>query len=437
MPKPQSAPSLAGRANTIRDLLTRKQQGFILLFCAVGFVLRMAVAFWGPDHFWSYTAYYNLANVVAHGGGYCMTPDGQLCAYFPPVYPTILAACILTGHAKAAIILVSSLIGAGTVALTFLIGRTLFDPLVGLLASCYAALYPYFVWHDAVVQENSTLAFMLTGTVFLLLRSNRSTSPWTWLASGAMLAISALTKANLLLFIPLALIWMAVFAPGNPVLRLRRLAWVALGVALALGPWVVRTWRLAGAPVLYSNGGFSLWTANHRLIFDYFPEQSIDAAARPEWDDLKPEEQREVLDIRDPQGIRQSRWYWAKGAAFIQAHPWLTLTRAVDKIWIAFSPRFSPAKGWGFQTVYFLFYFPILILSGVGAWHSRRQWRELGSIGMLVLAFVLCTAVFWAHTSHRMYLEPFLMILAARALIPSATSTSEAAVGTAALYTGN
>jgi hypothetical protein len=94
----------------------------MLLLFGLAVLLRAGAIWWEPNHFWSYTAYYDLASVVANGGGYCMSPDGKLCAYFPPVYPTILAACILTGHARAAIILVGSLIGAGRALLTFLIG---------------------------------------------------------------------------------------------------------------------------------------------------------------------------------------------------------------------------------------------------------------------------------------------------------------------------
>jgi hypothetical protein len=228
-----------------------------------------------------------------------------------------------------------------------------------------------------------------------------------------MLALSVLTKANLLLFVPFALVWMAFFAPGDLALRTRRVLWVGLGVALLLGPWVVRTWRITGTPILYSNSGFSLWTSNHRLTFDYFPEQSIDEAHTPEWNDVKPEEQREFLALAGPQGIQQASWYWDKGMAFIRSNPGLTLRRGLYKIWIAFSPRFSPAKAWGEQTVYFVSYFPLFVLSLIGAWVARLQWRETGYIYMLTLTFALGSAVFWAHTSHRMYVEPYLMILAA------------------------
>src|SRR5262249_7677472 len=144
--------------------------------------------------------------------------------------------------------------------------------------------------------ENGVLAFVLAIAVYLLLKVNREESRPVWLAAGMALGVAALTKANLLLFLPLALAW----AWG------RKMIWVGGGLILVLTPWVARTWRLAGEPILYSNGGFSLWTANHRLTFDYFPVTSIDDAAGPEWDDLTAAEQAEFNAVQDSQGIRQT-----------------------------------------------------------------------------------------------------------------------------------
>src|SRR5271166_6940600 len=113
--------------------MKRHKKTAVMLLCALAFLLRAAVAFFGPDHFWSYTNYFSMASNVIEGRGYCLGEDGGYCAYFPPVYPTVLAAGILTGHPRTAIILLSSVIGAGTVWLTFLIGRALFGPACGLL----------------------------------------------------------------------------------------------------------------------------------------------------------------------------------------------------------------------------------------------------------------------------------------------------------------
>jgi 4-amino-4-deoxy-L-arabinose transferase-like glycosyltransferase len=377
----------------------------VVLLCIVAVMLRVGAIVISPGHFWAYTVYYDMAKVVAAGGGYCLSP-GAMCAYFPPVYPTVLAACILTGHPMIAIMTAGALAGAGTVWLTFLIGRRLFGDTTGLVASAYATVYPYFVWHDAVLQETATLTLVVAAAIYLLIWSRATMSRWLWLGAGAMLGLTVLTKANLLLFVPFALAWTWLFG-------WRRVMWVTLGVALTLGPWVVRTWRITGSPILYSNGGQALWASNHAQTFDYFPRKSIDDASEAEYASLTAEDHREINALNDSNGIGEAQWYWNKGMEFIRANPGLTLKRAIYKVWIAFSPVFSPNKPGAFQFVYFLSYFPLLILALAGAWVTRQRWRELGCIYMLILCFALGCAVLWGHTSHRMYVEPYLMILAA------------------------
>jgi len=387
----------------------------IPLICLIAFLLRAAAAFLGPDHFWSYTSYYTMADTLVHGGGYCVEP-GRLCAFFPPVYPTVVAAAVLAGHVKAGVMLLGSLAGTGTVWMTWRIGKLLFSPAAGLLAASYAAVYPYYVWHDGVLQENATLAFVVALAIWLLLRVSQSDSRILWVVAGAMLAMTVLTKANLSLFVPLAIVAVAVAARKVEKPWLPRVLWLSLGAAILLGPWVLRTWQITGTPILYSNGGFSLWTSNHRLTFDTFPRLSIDAAQEPEWLDVPPAERHGFYELYDPQFIRNTRWFWDRGMAFIRANPWLTAKRVVYKIWIAFSPVFSPVHGGAFQMTYFVFYFPLFILAPIGIWRARRRWIEMGSLWMLFASFAVSCAVFWGHTSHRMYLEPYPMIFAAGVL---------------------
>jgi len=56
-------------------------------------------------------------------------------------------------------------------------------------------------------------------------------------------------------------------------------------------------------------------------------------------------------------------------------------------------------------------YVPVAGLGLVGMFLARR--REAVLIGMLFLSFVCVTAVFWAHTSHRSYLDVYWMVFAA------------------------
>jgi 4-amino-4-deoxy-L-arabinose transferase-like glycosyltransferase len=400
-------------------------------FSGIAFLLRIGGAVLS-GHFMAYPMYFQIAQTLTHGGGYYVAP-GRMCAYFPPVYPTILAGCLLTGHFHAAVVAVSSALAAGLVFLTWRIGARLFGREVGLGAAAYCAVYPYYIWHDAVVQEDVTLAFLVALGVWCLVNAEVS-ARWA-LSSGIVLGLCVLTKANLLLFALAAPIWM-----GMEKRSFRRAGVALLGFLLTIGPWLIRTERLTGAPLIYSQAGRALWESNNAVTFRSFPQQSIDTVpgrATAEFSDQDRRELREVM-AADPQGVGTSRWYWARGMRFIEEHPVLTLARGFRKIAIGFSPVFSPRKNFGPEAVYFVSYAPLLVGGVAGLWLSRRRWRRLGYLYCLFAMFAAGTAVFWAHTSHRVYLDPYLMmfsvfairrIMKSRARLYGADATSELVAG--------
>jgi hypothetical protein len=81
-----------------------------------------------------------------------------------------------------------------------------------------------------------------------------------------------------------------------------------------------------------------------------------------------------------------------------------------------FSWRFNPAREPLVQIVYLLSYGPISILAVIGMVLTKQRWRELGPIYLQFLCFAAVTAVFWAHTSHRVYLDVYLIVFAAYTL---------------------
>jgi hypothetical protein len=190
-----------------------------------------------------------------------------------------------------------------------------------------------------------------------------------------------------------------------------------LALTATLIPWLIRTELVTGAPVLFSPGGVSLFKSNNEFVFQIFPQRSIDLVAKPAFSTLSPNERAELAraSTDDPNGIKASGWLWKKGTGYIKTHPLETLAGGIRKIGIGFSPIFSPRKGMVEEIVYFVSYFPLLLGAMAGAWLGRHRWRQLGYVYAMVFGFAAVTAIFWAHTSHRMYLDPYLMILTAYA----------------------
>ena len=100
-----------------------------------------------------------------------------------------------------------ALLGTSSVWLTWRVGRMFFNRPVGFVAAVWAAFYPYFVWHDTVLQENAILATVVLVSVLLLVRAHQAPTTWKWFGAGAMVAIVVLTKANLTLYALAVLAW--------------------------------------------------------------------------------------------------------------------------------------------------------------------------------------------------------------------------------------
>ena len=79
--------------------------------------------------------------------------------------------------------------------------------------------------------------------------------------------------------------------------------------------------------------------------------------------------------------------------------------------------KFNPYKDSLAQTVYFVSYFPMLILGILGMIISTDDWKKYLPFFTLLAAFVASTAVFWSHTSHRTFLDIYMMIFAANAIV--------------------
>jgi hypothetical protein len=57
-----------------------------------------------------------------------------------------------------------------------------------------------------------------------------------------------------------------------------------------------------------------------------------------------------------------------------------------------------------------------MLLGLWGMWLHRSHWREDSLIYALFGIFALVTAVFWAHTSHRVYLDVYWIVFGAGAV---------------------
>jgi hypothetical protein len=198
-----------------------------------------------------------------------------------PAYPLVLGVLIrgfgehprLFGLANAAFLVASLL------AVALLLRRRGPD-LVGAVCGL-AMIYPPFLTSTGMVLQESLIALLIALTMVLTWRAMDSGSVALSLGAGAALGLASLAKVTALpLVVPIAML-LAVSAREG---RVRRVAALALGTLLVVGPWMVRNAVVLGRlEFTNNNGGIATLggTVSNQIEDWYgFPEY---VAARARW----------------------------------------------------------------------------------------------------------------------------------------------------------
>jgi 4-amino-4-deoxy-L-arabinose transferase-like glycosyltransferase len=405
----------AGATSGIRLETKSKSVHVVLIVGAtltLAFSIRLGarVAF-GDDDFWinGYSAYYTLAQNIVSGNGFCFQ---NMCAYLPPVYPLFLTLSVISGKTFLSIIVPQALIGAGTALCAFMIGRHIFNASVGILACAIAAFYPYYVMHDTALQETGMVTLCTALAVSLLLRASRTNRNTDWFLAGLALGAIPLIRASVAPAVVVGMVWCAVWgAQGNYLERLRKSFILLIAVALVTGPWLMRTYDLTGAPVVSSQTGWALWVGNNAQTFSHYPAESIDRSRDEAWLKLTETDRANLQQLANDE-IARSNWFAHRALVYMRENALLVPQSVFRKLDAAFSWRLNPYREPLAQAAYSIAYVPVAVLGLVGMFLACRR-REVILIGMLFMAFICVTAVFWAHTSHRSYLDVYLIVFAA------------------------
>jgi hypothetical protein len=202
-----------------------------------------------------YFFYQGAANELADGRGYIdpfLSTAGHpySTALHPPAWPFLLAIGSKFGATSfLAHRLVGCLAGAVVVAELGLLGRRVGGDRVGLVAAGIAAAYPTLIAADGSLMSETLYGAFVAAALLLAYRLLDRPSTWTAAALGAAIGLSALTRGEGLLFLPL--LALPVAWRGGPGRAFRLTAAVA-GAAIVIAPWTARNWITFDRPVLLS-----------------------------------------------------------------------------------------------------------------------------------------------------------------------------------------
>jgi 4-amino-4-deoxy-L-arabinose transferase-like glycosyltransferase len=378
------------------------------------------------------TDYDRQARSIANGDGYAdVGLPGRKSAFRPPGYPYLLGAVYkVTGVAHApeperdrVARVFNALLGTLVVGLAGLIAAQLWSRRVALVTMALGAVYiPLILVAGAVMSETLFAVFML-GSLAAAIQHRRSSHRWRWaLLAGVLGGLTVLTRANaLVLLIPLAFaVWDA-----KP-----RFSWRALGppaalVAVALltvSPWTIRNQIVFGqfVPVSTQLGSALAGTYNDEARADTVNPASWRSLRRVEQYEYLTDQWRVISEAQLEQKLRSA------SIDYMRAHPgyvakvvyWDT-RRALDLAGLDWSKHtaatISITPGWAVAGVVCFWIFGLLALAGAFTRAARRAPWWVWAFPVLVYLGVV--AMVFETPRYRTGIDPFLVMLAALALV--------------------
>lgn len=367
----------------------------------------------------------------------------------PPGYPFFLAAVYsVTGPSYLAARVAQLFIGLASCALGYLLARRLFGPAAGLVAAGLMAVFWMFIYYEGELQEPFLLVLLSLGFVLALHAWVVRPAWWRVAVAGLLVGAFALTRANILLLIPAFILWIGwvLWQRNRPRALPGAIAAFVIAVAAVIAPVTIRNLVVSGEFVLISsNGAINLYIGNNEQADGYTARVPIlhELTGLQGWSWFSYQQIVEgvsQLTDRPPTHAATSNFFIDRALDYMSAHPGHCLALAARRALLFWGPvEVSNNKEVHFERhtspiLRWLPGFPVALAGGLLglatlAIHRRKQptaadqpeptgQREtLVLIAIFVLGYFVSFLPFLVAERFRVPIVPFLLVLAAPAIV--------------------
>ncbi len=256
-----------------------------LLFAAA---FAAAVLFWGiPEVIVDAARYFMQAKYLElYGAGFFLREWGREIAVWTdlPLMPFLHGLVFgVFGESRVAVQAFTSLLFAGTVVLTWLIGRTLWDGIVGGCAAALLLAMPYLLTQPALMLVDVPTMFFMTLAVFTTLKAVREGGAGFLSAAAVAITLALLSKYSTWLMLTVVPVIVLTHLDRGWRTALRRAAIIALATFLLAGTFVLMKFDVVAAQLqllrTYQLPGLARWEESHVSTFLFQIHPFVTAAA--------------------------------------------------------------------------------------------------------------------------------------------------------------
>ena len=359
--------------------------------------------------------YVSWAKEISHGELLNQAPFHQA-----PGYALFLGLVFrVFGQKYMAVYLIQVLLALISVLLVYKISRRFFDRTISSAAMAGSALCGPLVFYTLKILPESIAVFLLLSSLYgLLYADNR----WKWLLTGVVMGVLTLFRAQGMLLLPPALLFLFLYRSEPLPRNALRALQLTGGFILALLPVTTVNYLKSGDLIPVSwNGGIVFYLGNSPGANGAFkPIDGVSEQVYLGQDDVKTMAERATGKQLSPNGV--SRYWFGKGVEFIRNNPRDATILLLRKLRYFFAPRevanmyyLSFERKEYTRTFWILLigYFVILPFFAVGCIDVFSRFRERFILLVPVAVSLFTTTVYYFDERFRMLCVPFMLIIGA------------------------
>lgn len=384
---------------------------------ALSLIVRVAAALaldglWHPE-VWEYNA---IARNMLDGAGFSYSHHGVVYYSFsPPLFPWISAASYWCFGSIAPVMSLQIAAGVALTVVAVEITRRLFGGWVAPAATgVLVALHPGLVLYCAAKAHPLTFDALFFSLVLLqTLRLHERLTTGRAVGLGLLVGVGALSRATLVVFLPVAAAWLLAVSPRRSRVAAAGLLVVAAVVATAaIAPWTIRNSRLHRRFVfMVTTDAEAFWRGNNALAtgHSYVDADRLVVTALP------PAELESLR--RQPDELAQAEWFSTRARTFVREQPaaFARLTALKFFYFWWFAPQTGVRYPSLWLSLYRAYYFVAVLLALLGLREVVRAGPPSTYTAILMVAFLIALSglqsLYYVEGRHRWAVEPVLLVL--------------------------
>ena len=345
-----------------------------------------------------------------------------------PLYPYLLAAgFFISGVTEPYVVkLWQALLGAITCGMTYLLAARLFGNKAGIAAGILYLLYGPLVFADGLILLESSMCFFHLLFLILLVATFERRTPVLAGLTGLVLSLTALSRGNVLLYVP-AIVIFALWRPhdGRRRAALRVVLPLLTGLALPLALCALANYAAEKDLVLVSsNAGYNFFVGNRPEASGVYDR--ITRYGETAWFKTTDPDGRDFARAVTGENLspsQASRFWFKTTLESMKGRYGATLLLFLKKIGLFFNRHELPQIYWyglaeDESAVLKCLPLSFAILTPLGLFGLGLAFAMRGShrlLAMLAVLYVLSIAVFFVVDRYRIPLVPLLLVFSGAA----------------------